>query len=77
MKAGLPLFLLKNNSIQIYLNFKMITPEALDIVLKMAKGEWVVTAANIETTRQAIEEVEFLISTYDDMNEGYSEDDFC
>ena len=77
MKAGLPLFLLKNNSIQIYLNFKMITPEALDIVFKMAKGEWVVTAANIETTRQAIEEVEFLISTYDDMNEGYSEDDFC
>ena len=55
----------------------MITPEALDIVLKMAKGEWVVTAANIETTRQAIEEVEFLISTYDDMNEGYSEEDFC
>jgi hypothetical protein len=36
----------------------MNTEQAMRIVLKMAKDEWVVTASNVETTRQAIEEVE-------------------
>ena len=36
----------------------MDTEEAMTIVLKMAKDEWVVGPHNIETTRQAIEEVE-------------------
>ena len=43
----------------------------------MAKEEWVVTAANIETTRQAIEEVEFLLSIYDCDRDNYDEDDYC
>ena len=36
----------------------MDTEQAMMIVLKMAKDEWVVGPHNIETTRQAIEEVE-------------------
>jgi len=36
----------------------MDTEQAMTIVLKMAKDEWVVGPHNIETTRQAIEEVE-------------------
>ena len=56
----------------------MITPQALEIVLDMAKElreTCKVQREDIEM--EAIEEVEFLISTYDDMNEGYSEEDFC
>lgn len=36
----------------------MTNEEAIDIVLKMAKDQWIITASNIETTRQALEVVE-------------------
>ena len=36
----------------------MTNEEAIDIVLKMAKDQWIITASNIETTRRALEVVE-------------------
>jgi hypothetical protein len=43
----------------------MDTEQAMMIVLKMAKDEWVVTASNVETTRQAIEEMESYLKVSD------------
>ena len=40
----------------------MTNEEAINIVLKMAKDEWVVTASNIETTRQALEIAESIVT---------------
>jgi hypothetical protein len=40
----------------------MTNEEAIDIVLKMAKEEWIVTASNIEITRQALEIAESMIT---------------
>ena len=71
----------------------MITPEALEIVLNLAKqrmetlprGELKVGGGRHKGVKEvwgkhyeeAIEEVEFLIASYDDMYEGYKEEDFC
>jgi hypothetical protein len=50
----------------------MITPQALEIVLSMArKCRHAPDAQELE----AIEEVEFLLSSFDD--EGYDEDEYC
>jgi hypothetical protein len=40
----------------------MTNEEAIDIVLKMAKDQWIVTASNIEITRQALEIAESMIT---------------
>ena len=56
----------------------MITPEALETVLNMAKERCSKNNQTVTTTElEAIKEVEFLISCYDDMYEGYSEDELC
>lgn len=54
----------------------MITAEALDIVIGMAKERCSKANQTVITTEiEAIEEVEFLLSTYED--EDYDEDDYC
>jgi hypothetical protein len=54
----------------------MITPEALEIVLNMAKERCGKNNQTVTTTElEAIEEVEFLVLSYDDMYEGYDEDE--
>ena len=47
----------------------MDTEQAMMIVLKMAKDEWVLGLHNIETTRQAIEEVESYLNASTLMDE--------
>jgi hypothetical protein len=54
----------------------MITAEALDIVLDMARERCSKANQTVTTTEiEAIKEVEFLLSSYDD--EDYDEDDYC
>ena len=53
----------------------MITGEALDIVLGMARERCSKANQTVTTTEiEAIEEVEFLLSSYDD---DYDEDEYC
>ena len=54
----------------------MITGEALEIVISMAKERCGKSNQTVTTTElEAIEEVEFLLSTYDDKD--YDEDKYC
>ena len=56
----------------------MITGQALEIVLDMAKElRTTCKVPREDVEMEAIEEVEFLIASYDDMYEGYKEEDFC
>ena len=54
----------------------MDTEQAMRIVLEMAKDEWVVTAANVETTRQAIEEVESYLNASTLMDDNFWKDGY-
>ena len=54
----------------------MNTEQAMRIVLKMAKDEWVVTASNVETTRQAIEEVESYLNASTLMDDNFWKDGY-
>ena len=55
----------------------MLTGEALDVVLKMAKERLSIPNSTVTTTEiEAIKEVEFLLSCYDDDGD-YTEDDYC
>jgi len=54
----------------------MITAEALERVLNLVKSAHVPIVVR-EREKEAIEEVEFLMSSYDDMYEDYDEDELC
>ena len=54
----------------------MDTEQAMMIVLKMAKDEWVVGPHNIETTRQAIEEVENYLNASTLMDDNFWKDGY-
>ena len=54
----------------------MDTEQAMMIVLKMAKDEWVVGPHNIETTRQAIEEVESYLNASTLMDDNFWKDGY-
>ena len=55
----------------------MITPEALETVLNMAKERCSRHLQTVTTTElEAIKEVEFLLTSYGDTGD-YTEDDYC
>ena len=53
----------------------MLTGQALDIVLMMARKSYSKTFGPTELEREAIDEVEVLLSSFDD-NGNYAEEDY-